>query len=345
MREAEIPHTNSPRKSALIATLLQLCLAASSSLAPVPLEAPIRAIHLSTHGAGRDWGSAIIEPTMADLRAVGANWVAIHPYARVSGDGSVRFRGQPRDPSVRRPIEAARAAGLKILIKPHLAYWGSPFGWRGEIEFGDASEWERFWREYRAWILWLAEESEGADAFIIGTELDRTLSHEETWRQIIEDVRRRASMPLSYAANWTDFERVPFWDQLDFVAIQAYFPIADSEDPPQSELDAGWAALSSRLAKFSRLVDRPIVLSELGYNWNSVAALRPWEYHSEGETAEALQLRCFRAALAAIEAEPAVLGAFLWKWFPEPYAVGRNFPLATDNMKALLREYWLRGSD
>jgi hypothetical protein len=307
--------------------------------------APIRAIHLSTHGGGRDWGSAVIEPTMAELRSVGANWVAIHPYARISADGSVRFHRQPGDPSVRRPIRAAKAAGLKILIKPHLAYWGSPFAWRGEIEFEATDAWSRFWMEYREWILWLAEATEGADGFIVGTELDRTLGREADWRQLIADLRRRTSMPLSYAANWTDFESVPFWDALDFVAVQAYFPVADSENPDQAELDAHWGALAARLADYSRRVRRPIVLSELGYNWNAVAAKTPWEYRSDGPDYEALQLRCFRAALTAIEAEPAILGAFLWKWFPQPRPVGHNFPLATVNMRALLREFWLAAGD
>jgi hypothetical protein len=74
----------------MLPLLFTFWLGASSAPLPSQLMAPIRAIHLSTHGGGRDWGSAVIEPTMAELRSVGANWVAIHPYARISADGSVR---------------------------------------------------------------------------------------------------------------------------------------------------------------------------------------------------------------------------------------------------------------
>ena len=47
-----------------------------------------------------------------------------------------------------------------------------------------------------------------------------------------------------------------------------------------------------------------------------------------------------RIALAAIEAEPRVVGSFLWKWFPRPSSVGRNFQLATPGMSAAIREAW-----
>ena len=49
-----------------------------------------------------------------------------------------------------------------------------------------------------------------------------------------------------------------------------------------------------------------------------VAATEPWKSGRNGPKAEPIQLACMRTALGAIEAEPAVLGAFLWKWFPTP---------------------------
>jgi hypothetical protein len=53
-----------------------------------------------------------------------------------------------------------------------------------------------------------------------------------------------------------------------------------------------------------------------------------------------VQERCMRIALEAIEAEPRVVGSFLWKWFPRPFSVGRNFQLATPGMSAAIREAW-----
>jgi hypothetical protein len=70
------------------------------------------------------------------------------------------------------------------------------------------------------------------------------------------------------------------------------------------------------------------------------AAVRPWEYHVDGPEAEAMQVRCFRVALTAIREEPSIVGVFLWKWFPNPHPVGRNFQLATPAVKSVISEAW-----
>ena len=44
---------------------------------------------------------------------------------------------------IARPIREAHAQGLKVLIKPHIAYWGSPFRWRGEIKFARRAQQQR----------------------------------------------------------------------------------------------------------------------------------------------------------------------------------------------------------
>ena len=129
--------------------ILVLALAATVSGAR-GIDAPVRGITISTHRGGQDWGSDRMPEALAAIRTLGANWVAIHPYARVGGDGSVRTRysGATAPVHITRPIREAQSAGLKILIKPHLSYWGSPFGWRGEIGFENDEAWERFWRDY-----------------------------------------------------------------------------------------------------------------------------------------------------------------------------------------------------
>ena len=213
-----------------LSLLACICALAAPSLA----GEKVLGITLSTHGSGQDWGSDQVEPTLRDIRQVGANWVAIHPYARIYADGQVSFRDfDPASPPeyLTRPIAEAHALGLKICIIPHLAYWGSPFSWRGEIGFAQPEQWERFWKDYTYWITRLAAACQGADGFVVGSELDRTLDHEEQWRSLIAQVRRRTAAPLSYAANWTDYTRVPFWDALDVVVVQAYFPLVDHLDP------------------------------------------------------------------------------------------------------------------
>jgi len=307
-----------------------------------PAPAPIRGVTISTHTSGREWGTDAIASTLDDLHALGANWIATHPYARVERDGTVRHRGtgDAPPPHWTRPIAEAHARGMRVLIKPHLAYWGSGFAWRGAIRFETDAEWERFWTGYRAWIVDLARGCHDADALAVGTELTQTERFESEWRALIAAVRAVSPVTLVYAANWDAYDQVPFWDALDWIGIQAYFPVASSAPPTAAEVAAGWQDRMQTLRAFADLHERPIVFTELGYNRSFAAAVRPWEHQSDGEAAAGVQALCLGAALAAIEREDAVLGAFLWKWFPNPQPAGRNFQLATPAIERTIRGIW-----
>jgi hypothetical protein len=323
------------------AVLVTLC-------AALPLPAQSQKVHgivLSTHTNGSDWATGDIEATLKDMRAVGARWVAIHPYAGIRSDGTVRYRPLDREAlprHIERPLRVARDLGLKIVLKPHLAYWRSQFRWRGDIEFQSDDDWHRFWQTYSDWILNMVESCPEIDGLVVGTELDRTLRFEGRWRELIAAVRLRTKAPLTYAANWTHYRDVPFWDALDAVGIQAYFPLADSTGVDDAHLEAAWRGHMSELRRYSDTVSRPVVFTELGYNRAFAAPVRPWDDQLDGSEAEPVQAACLRIALRAVEQEPSVSGAFLWKWFPNPHPVGRTFQLATPRLKQVISEAWLR---
>lgn len=309
-------------------------------------EDKIQGMTLSTPRGSSVWGSDDIVPAIADLQSIGVNWIAIHPYARIERDGTVRMRGDLSEPPdwLRRPIEEAHRQGLRILIKPHLAHWGS-FSWRGEIEFETGEQWQRFFVTYTEWITAMARFSQGADAFAVGTELDGTVAHEQEWRAVIGAVRSAYDGPLTYAANWTDYERVPFWDALDAIGIQAYFPVlpaqatAGGRVPSAVEFEAGWEEIMARLRAFGTRHDRTIVFTELGYNRSAKAPHEPWDWDVGGPNADVLQELCMRAALRAIGREHAVVGAFLWKWFPGD-SRPRDFEMSSPAMRRVIGEHW-----
>lgn len=337
----------SVRRRVLLAVLVAAAAAGLRDNRPVQgsTEPKVRGVIISTHTDGSDWGSPAMPGTMEEIRDLGANWISIHPYAWIRGDGEVRF--QPLDPGnppryLTDPIREAHALGLKILIKPHLGYWGSPFSWRGAIGWpeSDTASWQRFFTSYREWVSNLAETCRGADGFVVGTELDRSLSHDAAWREVIAAVRARTGAALTYGANWTDYRDVTFWDALDVVGIQAYFPLADGPDPDRKTLEAGWRSIMAGLRVYAKEQNRRIVFTELGYSQSHLAPVEPWSYHSDGAEAEPTQARCMDAALRAVEREPSVAGVFLWKWFPNPRPVGRNFQLATPGIKDVIADCW-----
>ena len=159
---------------------------------------------------------------------------------------------------------------------------------------------------------------------------------------MIADVRTRTRAALTFASNWDRFEELRFWDALDCIGIQAYFPLADGADPSRAVLRDAWNARMRKLRRFAISARRNIVFTELGYNRSRDAARKPWAYETDGPETEALQARCLSVALDAIEGEGSVLGSFLWKWFPGERAVGRNFQLATPKLLEAIEGVWRR---
>ena len=310
---------------------------------PVRQDGAVLGMTVSCPTWGWEWGSDAMVETLQELAGLGVNWVAIHPYASIRSNGAVEWREfDPDDPPpwIARPIREAHALGMKIFIKPHIAYWGSPWDWRGAIDL-DAAQRARFFADYTRWIEQVAVASAGADAFAVGTELDRLVHHEAAWRNVIAAVRSRYPGPLTYAANWTDYDRVPFWDALDAIGVQAYFPLVRSADglPSDAELDRGWDEVLAGLRRTAARVDRPVVFTELGYNRSARAAVEPWKYQHGGDDAEAIQEACLRSAIRAIDREPLVVGAFLWKWFPGAQSPN-DFNQGSERMRATIRERW-----
>jgi len=330
-----------------LTTIATLCLMLLPGWEAAHAE-PIRGITISCRRSGPgEWDDpAQMARTMQAAKQVGANWVTIHPYARIGNDGSIRYRRHAQDAMFRVAAEQAKAHGLKLFIKPHLGYWGSRFSWRGDIAFDNEQHTERFFRDYRLWITDQARlaQKHGIDALCVGTELKGMLHHEAPWRSIIHAVRDAYAGPLTYAANWDSYRRVPFWDALDAIGIQAYFPVSDRSPPTEASLRKGWRDVSRRLAEFSAQHELPIVFTELGYTNSTHAGEQPWAYDQHGDraSAQAAKRLCLRIALEHIEQDPAIRGAFLWKWFTEPHRSGREFVLQLPTHRRVIRDAWRR---
>lgn len=352
-------------------------------------HACVKGMTISCQSWGWEWGTDDMVRSMEDLKALGVNWIAIHPYASIRDDGTVAWRYGRRGPAAQpkgevpdwltRPINEAHDLGLKIMIKPHLAYWGSGFSWRGDIKFSTDEQWERFFETYGSWAAELAGICSNADAFVVGTEIDATVAgHDAQWRQIIARVRGQfPNGVLTYAANWNTYTDVSFWDALDVIGIQAYFPLMSMPDgvqlpgavehwrerhatvpdvekyiePTKEQVAAAWARIMVDLHKASAKYGRRIVFTELGYNCSLLAPYVPWDSRMVGRPtieesevrdhpAERVQVMCMTAALEAIEAhDDVVCGAFLWKWFPGSRPYG-DFAMASEALQNVIKEEW-----
>lgn len=221
----------------------------------------------------------------------------------------------------------AEALGMGIILKPHIWVGGYDEGQdRSEIGFETEAQWREWETQYRQFLMHyarLAAEVE-ADVLVLGTELRRAATaRPEFWRNLAEEVRTVYDGRLTYAANWhEEYEAIAFWDALDYVGVQGYFPLSEEEAPSLEALRAGWRSHQQALKEVHDRTGQPVLFTEVGYRNASSAAEAPWRWPerdaSSASVDSALQARCYRAFFSTVGRAPWLAGAIIWKWHPEP---------------------------
>lgn len=264
------------------------------------------------------------------LARVHASWISQTPFGwqAAAGDTEIWVATSGHvlwgesDEGLIETTRLAHARGIKVLLKPHL--WLRR-GWPGEIAMQRESDWKAWFAAYRRFLLHYADlaERSGIEALAVGTELGGTTRREAEWRALIAEVRTRYRGSLTYCANWSeDVGHVAFWDALDWIGVQAYYPITERSAPSMDELLSGWRKPVAALKALSERTKRPVVFTEIGYHALDTAASRPWEWRLEGRPSEETQARCYDALFRVAEANPWIRGIYIWKWFPHHERAG-----------------------
>jgi len=333
-------------KTLILSLLLLLILLFSQTYTNSGLEnVAIKGMTISCQTWGYEWATPEMKESLLELKKMGVNSFAIHPYARIQNDGKIKFSESLEQEHISVPLKWAKELNMKVMLKPHLAYWGSKFSWRGDINFNNEKEWQRFFADYKKWIIVQARIAEKYDAeiFCIGVEYKHSLKHENEWREIISEIRKVYSGKLTYGANWDTYSKVGFWNVLDFIGVQAYFPIVNKKNPATFEIQEGWNSIIKQLNKFSNQQNKKIIFTELGYNNSEYAAKEPWSSHeSNSKEADITQQRCLKVAIEKTNSNKNIAGIFLWKWFPEieKFRWHENFNLQTEKNKKLIADIW-----
>ena len=283
--------------------------------------------------AGREVAERDFEPLVASH----VNWIVQTPFGWQRSVDSPEIRlvtggrvlwGET-DEGLATTTGLARRHGIHTMLKPHIWLTHAGGKWRGDIAMSSEEDWQAWFADYRTFIMHYARlaETNSIEALCIGTELRATVNQrEDDWRRIIADVRAIYGGKLTYGANWyEEFEEVPFWDALDYVGIQAYFPLSDAESPTLGELRRAWQRLVQRIERVHERSGKPVLFTELGYRSAAFAASKPWEWpRAVGPVGVDLELqaRCYRAFFETFWEKPWFAGAHWWKWFPKHERAG-----------------------
>ncbi|MDC8002578.1 hypothetical protein POV27_00815 [Aureisphaera galaxeae] len=213
--------------------------------------------------------------------------------------------------------------GIRIMLKPHI--WmreNVPGKWRSNIEMNDSDQWDLWFDNYEKVMLMYAQIAQdlGFEQFCVGTELESTVREKpEKWSAFIQNVKTVYTGKLTYAANWNrEYQEVPFWSELDYIGIQAYFPLSDGGNPSLEQLEDAWQPFISEMKEVSDRFQKPVLFTEMGYRSLQGTSRIPWEWgsfsHWFSKISKKEQYHCYESFFNTVWKQPWFHGVHIWEW-------------------------------
>lgn len=290
------------------------------------------------------YGTPAYAALLARLAEAGAPWVTVVPtwYQDASDSSSIYAETGGRtatDDSLIAAIEEAHALGLKVILKPHVDI--APGGSRITIEPASVEQW---FSSYRDMILHYAAMAETHDVgqFVVGTELRGTSGQDAEWREVIAAVRDVYAGPITYAANHDEYTEVEFWDALDFIGVDAYFPLSDIPTTILSDLRRSWEPILESLDSLAEHFGRKVVFTEIGYPSQEGATVQPFNPSHSDVVSDEEQAAALQAMIDTVGGESWFGGFHWWMWFDEDDAAHAALSYMPEGKPAgaILEDYW-----
>lgn len=256
--------------------------------------------------------------------AVNANYAAVMPFGfiRSLSAPSVVFNterqwfGETRT-GAKQYAQKLQQNGIKVMVKPQIWVWRGEF--TGKIAMENEADWQTLEKTYLDFILTYAEMAEEVKAslFCIGTELEQFVKQRpQFWDDLITKVKERYSGKLTYAANWDEYTRTPFWEQLDYIGVDAYFPLSESKNPSKVEMSTAWQKWKVQLKDIANHTNKPLLFTEFGYRSMDFTAKKPWLVdRNQMEVNLQAQAEATQVIFDEFWKEDWFAGGFVWKWF------------------------------
>lgn len=252
------------------------------------------------------------------ISQVGANSVTLMPYAySKSGDSNLisstswQWRGESFS-GTDSIIAHAKKLGLRVILKPHL--WIMDGEYTGKMTFPNKESrfaWNKQYISYIVRFAALADKHELA-IFCLGNEMESLWTESpEDFEKLIKECRKVYSGKLVYAANWDEYHKFPYWNLLDYIGVNAYFPLKNKDLAADH-----WATINKDLAQFSEKIGRKIIFTELGYRSIENPFKEPWVSDTPEAESQEMQALAWEIFFENAWNQDYLLGVFVWKWFP-----------------------------
>lgn len=250
-----------------------------------------------------------------------SNSIVVMPYAFCSpGNPIIRYdhKGQwwgESGDGVISCIELAHKKKLAVMLKPHL--WIDHGTYTGTFMLKTDNDWKLWEDSYLNYMLYFGNiaDSMKVEIFCIGVELGGAIKERpHFWISLIDTLKKIYHGKLTYAANWDDYKKIPFWKKLDYIGVDAYFPLSTDETPSVNSLKKGWKQYCEELEKISIEHNRPILFTEYGYQNVDYIGEEPWKEKGGDQNDEA-QVNAYEAFYQSFAGKKWFAGGFVWKWY------------------------------
>ncbi|MET9412957.1 hypothetical protein ABZY03_01960 [Streptomyces klenkii] len=303
----------------------------------------VRGITLPSWNTG-DYAGPDAAPYLRQIAATGARWVTFTPtwYQDGTGDPGMHTTGETAgDDALRHIIGLAHETGLKVMLKPHVDLVKG--GDRAGIRPGDPGAWFTAYERFITHYATLAADTK-TEQLAVGTELAGTSRDGARWSKVVRAVRDRYRGPLTYAANYDEYRTVAFWDDLDVIGIDAYWPLAERPTADAARLRDAWKPITGELAAFSARHHRKILFTEAGYVSQRGTTTAPYSWTVSKSAGEDEQAAAYEALLTALDGRPWWAGVCWWMWddWPDAGETPRRLAYTPHGKPAetVLRQHW-----
>jgi hypothetical protein len=262
------------------------------------------------------FSSAFAFASLKRLAAEHVRWVTFVPtWYQAHGDSNAihpQAGKSAADGSLIAAMVYARHLGLRVALKPHVDVIDG--SWRGYIAPESKSAWFSSYTGFIEHYASLAR-AHGATILVIGCELKNMTGADHTgnWEKVIKSVRYTTgrSIKLTYASNWDETQQIGFWPELDYIGVDAYFPLQPATAPTVSQLTTAWAEPLTALHSLSQSTGRPVLFTELGYTPTASNYQNPSQLQTGSDYAA--QKIAYQAANCAVAENNSWLKG-VWYW-------------------------------
>lgn len=274
----------------------------------------------------------LVEKDTESVVNANANWVALMPFGfmpnattpTVSFNKKRQWWGETAI-GIKTTSTLFQKKKIKRMLKPQIWIRGGVF--TGTISMPTEKDWLLFEKNYEDFILHYAKlaQNENIELFCMGTELTLFVQKRpEFWKNLIAKTKQVYKGKITYAANWDSYTNATFWQEIDYIGIDAYFPLSTAKTPSVTELKQAWLKTKTALKNYSQKKQKPIIFTEFGYRSVDYSAKEPWDSEVIGNYNHTAQQNALTAVFETFWNEPWFAGGFLWKWFDNHADVGGN---------------------